>query len=331
MAELKVCSIEGCGKPVSKRGYCNAHFLRWKRHGDPLKTVRRTNANHCGKDFCPAAKKILGHIHYLENSQDYKNRARDRELRLKESRPAPIKAPKPEPVQKQPKPVRPKVCTIEGCDKKVMAKGWCSTHYQRWRFHGDPNHEPQKQEKPLTCTVEGCENEYLQGGYCRSHYMRWYRHGDPMAGNASPKFSGEEGRKEYRRLHYQQNKEKYIEQAKRQPKEQTRKAKKKYRDNNIAKVRAHTLARKFNLKQATPNWLSDAQWGEMNAKYAEARRVSEETGIPHDVDHIVPLRGKIVCGLHVPWNMRVLPSKENQSRPRVYKGYDDIEDGNETS
>lgn len=32
----KLCSIEGCGGPRYVRGFCNAHYLRWKRHGDPL-------------------------------------------------------------------------------------------------------------------------------------------------------------------------------------------------------------------------------------------------------------------------------------------------------
>lgn len=331
MADQKICSVEGCGKPAYRNGMCNAHRLRSKRNGDPLAGRRTPGTNHCGKSFCPAAKKVWNHLHYLENSQDYKDRAREREIRLKESRPAPIKTPKHEPVQKQPKPIWPKVCTIEGCDKKVMAKGWCSTHYQRWRFHGDPNHEPQKQEKPLTCTVEGCESEYLQNGYCRAHYMRWYRHGDPTAGNASPRFSGKEGRKEYRRLHYKQNRESYIEKAKNQPKEKAREYRRKYAKNNPAKVRAKVIARKRNLKEATPGWLTDAQWREMNAKYMEARKVTQETGVPHDVDHIVPLKGKTVCGLHVPWNLRVLEASVNRGRSKVYKGYDDVEDDDETS
>lgn len=35
MAEA-TCAIDGCERPVSKRGWCNAHYLRWYRHGDPL-------------------------------------------------------------------------------------------------------------------------------------------------------------------------------------------------------------------------------------------------------------------------------------------------------
>ena len=77
MATVKLCSVADCGKPHSKRGYCNTHFLRWKRHGDPLTTKRRVDSNNCGKKECPAAKKILGHIHYIQNSDAYKANARD--------------------------------------------------------------------------------------------------------------------------------------------------------------------------------------------------------------------------------------------------------------
>jgi len=34
--EMKLCSVGGCNNPVNTRGYCSAHYGRWKRHGDPL-------------------------------------------------------------------------------------------------------------------------------------------------------------------------------------------------------------------------------------------------------------------------------------------------------
>lgn len=35
-----------------------------------------------------------------------------------------------------------RICTIPGCDKRSMARGWCSKHWQRWQKHGDPNYTP---------------------------------------------------------------------------------------------------------------------------------------------------------------------------------------------
>lgn len=50
------------------------------------------------------------------------------------------------------------------------------------------------------------------------------------------------------------------------------------------------------------------------AFYAEADRLTRETGIPYHVDHIVPLQSPIVCGLYAPANLRPIPGAENCSK-----------------
>src|SRR3972149_4582373 len=59
-------------------------------------------------------------------------------------------------------------------------------------------------------------------------------------------------------------------------------------------------------KRATPKWLSEEQKAEIRALYAEAKRLTRETGELHVVDHIVPKLGGTAWGLHAPWNLRVL-------------------------
>lgn len=63
--------------------------------------------------------------------------------------------------------------------------------------------------------------------------------------------------------------------------------------------------------------LSAPPWVDRKALYAlrdEARRLSRETGIEHVLDHIVPLNHPRVCGLTVPWNLRVIPRKVNGAK-----------------
>ena len=47
------------------------------------------------------------------------------------------------------------------------------------------------------------------------------------------------------------------------------------------------------------------------AIYKEARRLTKETGLPHHVDHEIPLRGKLVSGLHVHNNLRIITAISN--------------------
>ena len=73
--------------------------------------------------------------------------------------------------------------------------------------------------------------------------------------------------------------------------------------------------------KATPHWLTPAQCEATRSTYEEAARLTRETGVPHHVDHIVPLQGRCprtkrrnVCGLHVPWNLQVLTRPENTAK-----------------
>jgi hypothetical protein len=65
---------------------------------------------------------------------------------------------------------------------------------------------------------------------------------------------------------------------------------------------------------ATPPWLTDEHWKQMVMIYKMADELTRTTGIKHEVDHYYPLTCETCCGLHVPWNLRVVTQVENKSK-----------------
>jgi len=65
---------------------------------------------------------------------------------------------------------------------------------------------------------------------------------------------------------------------------------------------------------ATPNWLSKEDWITIKRFYKVSAFLTDKTGIKYVVDHIHPLQGKDICGLHVPWNLQILTDAENTAK-----------------
>jgi hypothetical protein len=112
-------------------------------------------------------------------------------------------------------------------------------------------------------------------------------------------------------------------------KEKDKAAKKAWRKNNPDKAKAAIAEwRKTNKhkecaktarylakkRMATIRWLSDTQKTQIEWFYLAAKMMTETTGIKHEVDHIHPLQGSGFTGLHVPWNLQVIPKRLNQSK-----------------
>lgn len=87
-----------------------------------------------------------------------------------------------------------------------------------------------------------------------------------------------------------------------------RAAAKRHRQNNPSAKNADTAARRCAKMKRTPNW-------------SDRKRIREiYAGCPanHHVDHIIPLRGELVSGLHVPDNLQYLPAAENIRKNNHY-------------
>lgn len=86
---------------------------------------------------------------------------------------------------------------------------------------------------------------------------------------------------------------------------------KAWRAANPERKRYHKDVARARCRVAMPKWLTRADRDRIAAYYREARHMSAETGKLHSVDHIYPLKGRTVCGLHVPDNLRVMPWIDN--------------------
>jgi hypothetical protein len=115
-----------------------------------------------------------------------------------------------------------------------------------------------------------------------------------------------EAKKEKDREYYLKTKEQRLQKVK------------EYKEKNPARVRQWIGSRKKALKERTPKWLTQEHWDQMNHLYWLCKDLKATTGEDYHVDHIVPLQGENVSGLHVPWNLQVLPSDLNLSKGRGY-------------
>jgi 5-methylcytosine-specific restriction endonuclease McrA len=87
-----------------------------------------------------------------------------------------------------------------------------------------------------------------------------------------------------------------------------------WQKENADKVNSYAAQRRAIELQRTPNWLTDAHKIQILDFYQEAKVKEKLFGGKYEVDHIVPLKGETVSGLHVPWNLQILTKEENCSK-----------------
>ena len=116
---------------------------------------------------------------------------------------------------------------------------------------------------------------------------------------------------------YEKNRDKDLEKSKLAYQANAEKRKEYQRNwSKTNRGTANAISKNYKLKKinATPKWLSESQLLHIKCKYQLAAMLNIHGVEPWHVEHIVPIRGKDVCGLHVPWNLRVIPAKENMTK-----------------
>ena len=128
------CSVDDCKKKAVTRGYCEMHYRRWLKHGDPRKGARRT-IGPCSVEGCskPSEAKTLCHGHYLSFLRKAEWPTEVLSDRL------------------------PGTCQVPDCGRRVRAHGLCQAHDRRLKVHGNV-----MADVPLK-VVKG--NGYMKLGY----------------------------------------------------------------------------------------------------------------------------------------------------------------------
>lgn len=115
----RLCTVEGCDKPLRARGYCCAHWALWRKYGVPLKKPVPPSYEACTVDGCSRAPRSA----YAENCETHYYRLRRRGT-LDLTRPQ--------------RPSRG-ICRIDGCGKADKGPhGYCSKHHARLTRNGGP-------------------------------------------------------------------------------------------------------------------------------------------------------------------------------------------------
>lgn len=94
---------------------------------------------------------------------------------------------------------------------------------------------------------------------------------------------------------------------------------KEWKENNPSLRASHKASYRASKLSASPSWLTEYHWHCIEAMYSIAKRLEELTQEVWHVDHIVPLQGRNVCGLHVPWNLRVVEASVNLTKSNKYE------------
>jgi len=184
-------------------------------------------------------------------------------------------------------------------------------------FTGDPclhGHIAERRVSNWNCVI--CETEKARKAYTK----------DPNKNLLSQKKWREktpEYQKQRNKIYKLQNADKvkqYLQNWRKKNAPTQKDYKKQWVEQNRGAKNASLMRRHAAKMQRMPNWLTDDDHWFIKEIYDLATLRSTMTGVKWHVDHIVPLQGENVSGLHVPWNLQVIPATENMSKGNRFNG-----------
>jgi hypothetical protein len=177
---------------------------------------------------------------------------------------------------------------------RAEAKAAGATHY----FTGEPcKHGHVAPRKTKGACVECSKVEQRASNEKRAEYFKQYNKSE----------AGQEAKKRY----YKANRNAVIARAQARPAEEKQAYRNQWKKGHVVQVLADNKVRRKKHRQATPPWVTRAEKSEMRKMYQMAIEMTRITGVAYVVDHDYPLRSELVCGLHVPSNLKVIPREEN--------------------
>lgn len=168
---------------------------------------------------------------------------------------------------------------------------------------------------PLSAFTKATKTKSGLAPYCKDcnsvRYKWYYENNAEFIKNKSQKYRAEnsEKAKKATRDWRKRNPQKIVDYSRSKRADQYE-ADRRYRERNIDLVRSRYAIRRA-IKSKSYIFADKEKIREF---YRLAEILTKETGIPHEVDHIIPLRGKLVCGLHCEANLQVLPRSINRSK-----------------